>query len=136
MTYESYFINFHSPRFQLCFSLCIQFVLFHTYRDQHSSFESLLEKDSSKTIHVKNLKVMLPKMFKTKNCQNPDFMREVNPLRNNTYKLRYNNKFLQPKVKTVSYGLETIRVRGLKLWQTLPSHIKSPTSLKDFKRKV
>ena len=29
-----------------------------TYRDQSSSFESLLKKDSSTTIHVKNLKVM------------------------------------------------------------------------------
>lgn len=48
-----------------------------TYRDQNSSFESLLKKDSSTTIHVKNLKVMLTEMFKTKNFQNPDFMREV-----------------------------------------------------------
>ena len=75
-------------------------------------------------------------MFKTKNHQNPDFMRKVFPLRNNSYNLRYNNEFLQPKVKTVSYGMETIRVRGPQLWQTLPSHIKSSTSLKDFKRKI
>ena len=107
-----------------------------TYRDQSSSFESLLKKDSSTTIHVKNLKVMLSEMFKTKTYQNPDFMREVFPLRNNSYNLRYNNEFLQPKVKTVSYGMETIRVRGPQLWQTLPSHIKSSTSLKDFKRKI
>ena len=107
-----------------------------TYRDQNSSFESLFEKDSSTTIHVKNLKVMLTEMFKTKIYQNPNFMREVSPLRNNSYNRRYNDEFLQSKVKTVSCGLETIRVRGPQLWQTLPSHIKSSTSLKDFKRKI
>ena len=62
-------------------------------------------------------------------------MREVFSLRKNSYNLRYNNEFLQPKVKTVSYGMETIRVRGLQLRLTLPSHIQSSTSLKNFKRK-
>jgi len=42
-----------------------------TYRDQSSSFESLLKKDSSSTIHVKNLKVMLTEMFKTKIIKTP-----------------------------------------------------------------
>ena len=79
---------------------------------------------------------MLTEMFKTKNYENPDFMREVFPLRNNSYNLRYNDEFLQPEVKTVSHGIETIRVRGPELWQTFPSHIKSSISLKDFKRKI
>ena len=69
--------------------------------------------------------MMLTEMFKTKNYQNPDFMRAVS-LRNISYNLRYNNEFLQPQVKTVLYGMETIRVRGLQLWKRLPSHIKAP----------
>ena len=106
-------------------------------RDKNSSFESLLKKDSSTTIYVKNLKVMLTEMFKTKNYQNPDFMRGVFPLRNNSYNLRYNNVFLQPKVETVSYGMETMCQRTtIQLWQILPSHRKSSTSLKDFKTKI
>ena len=40
---------------------------------------------------------MLTEMFKTKNYQNPDVMREVFPLRNN-YNFRYSIEFLQPKV--------------------------------------
>ena len=48
-----------------------------TYRDQSSSFESQLEKDSSTTFHTKNLEMMCTEMFKTKNCQNPDFMRKA-----------------------------------------------------------
>ena len=37
--------------------------------------------------------------------------------------------FLQPKVKTDSYGMETIRVSGPQLWQTLPEYINNSTSL-------
>ena len=72
-----------------------------TYRDQNSSFESLLKKIHLQLSMPKILKVILTEMFKTKNYQNPDFIREVFPLRNNSYNLRYNNEFLQPKVKTV-----------------------------------
>jgi len=127
---------FHSRKLNNSINMLHERALGSTYSDQNSSFEFLLQKDSSTNIRVKNLKVMLTKVFKTKSDQNADFMREVFPLRNNSYNLRYNNEFLQPKVKTVSYGMETIRVRGPQLWQTLPSHIKSSTSLKDFKRKI
>ena len=41
-----------------------------TYRDNNSSFESLLEEDASRTNHVKNLKVMLTEMFKPKKRSN------------------------------------------------------------------
>ena len=116
---------FHSRKLNNSINMLHEHALGSTYSDQNSSFEFLLQKDSSTNIRVKNLKVMLTKVFKTKSDQNADFMREVFPLRNNSYNLRYNNEFLQPKVKTFSYGIET-----------LPSHIKSSTSLKDFKRKI
>ena len=126
---------FHSRKLNNSINELHERALRITYRDQNSSFESLFKKDSSTTIHVKKLKVMLAEMLKTKNYQNPDFMREVFPLRNNSYNLRYISEFLQPKVKSVSYGMETIRVRGPQLWQTLFSY-KTSTSLKDFKRKI
>ena len=103
---------FHSRNLNNNISKLHERALRITYRDQNSSFESLLRKDSSTTIHVKSLKVMLTEMFKTKNYQNPDFMREVFPFHNNSYNLRHNNEFMQPKVKTVSYGMENIRVKG------------------------
>ena len=75
------------------------------------------------TIHVSNLKVMLTEMFKTKNHESPEFMKEVFPLRSTHYILKYNNEFLSPKVKTISYRIETIRVIVPQLWQPLPTHI-------------
>ena len=111
---------FHSRKLNNSINMHHERALGSTYSDQNSSFESLLKKDSSSTVHVKNLKVMLTEMLKTKNFQNPDFMREVFPL----------------CIKAVSYWMETIHVRGRQLWQALPSHIKNSTSLTDFKRKI
>ena len=47
-------------------------------------------------------------------------------LRNNHYSLRNDKEFLQPKVKTISYEMETMSVRGPQLWQTLPAYFKNP----------
>ena len=127
---------FHSKKLNNNINKLHECTLRITYRGPKPSFGSLLEKDSSTTIHIKNLKVMLTEMFKTKIIKTPISWGKFSPLRNNSYNLRYNNEFLQPKVKMVSYALETIHVRGPQLWQTLPSHIKSSTSLKDFKRKI
>ena len=90
---------FHSRKLNNNINKLPESALRITYRDHNSSFESLLEKDASTTIHTKSLKVKLTEMFKTKNGHNPEFMLQVYPLRKNHYSLRYNNKFLQPKVK-------------------------------------
>ena len=39
-------------------------------------------------------------------------------------------------VKTTSYGIDTIRYIGKKLWQTLPNEINESQSLDIFKEKV
>ena len=41
-----------------------------------------------------------------------------------------------PSVKTVAYGTETIRYRGPKTWELLPSDIKNAQSLAGFKAKI
>ena len=47
------------------------------YKDHASSFESLLEKDRSVTIHQKNVQLLMTEMFKTINNLNPSFMDEI-----------------------------------------------------------
>ena len=79
---------------------------------------------------------MLTDMFKTKNGLSSESMVEVFPLRNKHYSLRNDNEFLQPKVKMISYEMETILVRGMQLWQTLPAYIRNSNSMKDFKTKI
>ena len=52
------------------------------------------------------------------------------------YDLRNNRCWQVPDVKTVAYGTETIRYRGPKTWDLVPSDIKNAQSLVEFKTKI
>ena len=41
-----------------------------------------------------------------------------------------------PSVRTVIYGTETIRYRGPKTWELLPTELKEAKSLTEFKSKI
>ena len=50
--------------------------------------------------------------------------------------LRNNTEYVQPQVKTVHYGQNSIRYLGPLIWNNVPSHIKESSTLTDFKRKL
>ena len=107
-----------------------------TYKDTESTFRDLLQKDCAVTIHTKNLQVLMTEMYKTRNDLNPSFMQEI--FRENTthYNLRNNNEFIQPSVRSVNNGSESVRFKGPQLWQTLPLTIRNSESLYQFKTKI
>ena len=63
-------------------------------------------------------------------------MKEISRERNITYNQRHNNEFMLPRAKTVTYGTETIKYRGQRLWLSLPLHIKNAQSIIEFKNKI
>ena len=63
------------------------------YKDYESSFSTLLERDTSVTIHSRNLQILMTEMFQTKENLSPPFMKEIFLGRNITYNLRHNNNF-------------------------------------------
>ena len=48
-----------------------------TYNDSKSTFEELLNKDNSVSIHHRNLQVLAIKKFKIKNNMAPEFLNEI-----------------------------------------------------------
>jgi len=90
------------------------------YKDYVSSFDILLERDKSVTIHTKNLQTLMTEIFKTQNSMNLPFMNEIFREQENMYSLRNNNEFVIPRIKTVNFGSESIRYRGPQLWLSLP----------------
>ena len=44
--------------------------------------------------------------------------------------------FLLPMVRTTSYGSETIKYRGQRLWLSLPQHIRNAQSINEFKKGI
>ena len=107
------------------------------YNDRQSSFESLLERDSSVSIHHRNIRALAVEMYKVKNGLSPDIFSEIFPIRQqNRFDLRENLDFAIPFVKTVNHGFESLRYLGPKTWESIPSIIREKDSLEKFKNEI
>ena len=102
------------------------------YQDDDSSFDHLLLKDGSFTIHERNIQTMAIELYKVINGLSPEIMKQVLPLKeSNIYCSRF--PFKSRNVHTVTYGTETISTLGPKIWHIIPNNIKNANSLNEFK---
>ena len=106
------------------------------YNNNVSSFQELLLKDNSVTIHNRNLQVLVTEMFKVKLGLSPVIMTSVFQSRECNYNLRNFNQFRSECVNSVYYGTERLSCLGPKLWSLLPQEYKDIDNLADFKRKI
>ena len=112
------------------------------YLDEKSSFEELLNKDGSVTVHHRNLQLLAIEMFKVIKGVAPAFMTDIFAKHENTFtenvssNTRSRSMFYNPSnPKKVNYGLETLRPLGPKVWDMLPIDLKNNPSLAVFKIK-
>ena len=105
------------------------------FKDNNATFNELLERDGSVTIHERNIQTLATEMFKAYNGMLPPILKGVFPLKEHA---QYCTKFpfKTRNVKTVAYGTETLGYLGPKIWQLLPEYIKNANNLKDFKTKI
>ena len=106
------------------------------YNDNVSTFEKLLEKDNSVTIHVRNLRILATELYKTKENLAAPIMHEIFEQRNIQYNLRSQTDFQLGSVKTVNCGLRALRYLGPKIWNIVPFEIKNSETLAQFKMKI
>ena len=101
------------------------------YKKSNLTFQQLLEKDKSFTIHERNLQKLAVEMYKVihKLCPKP-----IQDLF--IFKTRGSNELVLPKVKTVNRGIETIRYMGPKTWKLVPEEIKKAKTVSEFKEKI
>ena len=106
------------------------------YNDHNLSFDELLRKDNSFSIHHRNLQKLATEMYKTYNDISPSLVKSIFPIRELQYNLRNRNPFQPEKVNTVLNGTETLSFRGPKIWSIVPEIIKNSKSLSEFKSKI
>ena len=76
----------------------------------------------------------MTEMHKTKNELNPLFMQEIFLENKTRYILRY-KEFIQSRVRSVCNETESVRFKGLNMWQTLPPTIRNSETLFQFEKK-
>ena len=106
------------------------------YKNDDLTFQQLLEKDNSITIHDRNLQKLAIEMYKAKHKISPVPVQQLFRHKGNIHNLRNDREWEVPKVRTVNNGIETIRYRGPKTWDLLPNDIKESKSLAEFQRKI
>ena len=64
-------------------------------------------------------------------------MKNIFELQNPLYNLRSScNQFKRENIKTVCYGLQSVRYLRPKIWELMPNHIKYSNSLSEFKKLI
>ena len=104
-----------------------------TYNDKSSSFQNLLEKDNSVTLHHRNIKILATEKYTFLQGLYPPLMNEIFVEKNNNYSWWGNNVPTRRRVNSVRYGTETVSFLAPKIWDILPKEIKDSESLNIFK---
>ena len=79
-----------------------------TYQDNASTFQELLNKDNSVSMHHRNLQVLATEMFKIYRGLSPEILRETYVPKTSLYNLRRNDTFEKRKVHSVYHGTESL----------------------------
>ena len=105
------------------------------YNDDQSSFNALLDRDKSFTVHERNIQTLAIEMFKVINGLSPEIMKRVFPLKSNPMYCT-GQIFKTRNVRSVYNGLDTLSFLGPKIWLIIPDDIRSCCNITEFKRKI
>ena len=103
------------------------------YKDDISTFEQLLTKDESVTMHHGNMQKLAIEMYKLKYNILPCPIAEFISKRDIHYKMREVSDFERKRHNKVLCGNETLRILGPKIWDLIPNDIKLASSFSIFK---
>ena len=114
----------------------LRFVL----KDSTSDYDTLLTKCGVDSFRISSLKSMAVEIYKILNEMSPEYLSlfpkllSLLPKSSIPYSLRDNNKLIQQKMKTTTFGLKSFTYYGAHLWNPLPVDIKSALTICLFSR--
>ena len=118
------------PKYVCCRALRI------VYNDFQSSYEDLLHRVNTTTLHLGRMQSIAIETFKCLNGIAPEYIRDLVKLKDNKYNFRYENMLQLPTVRTSRYGKNSFRFEAARVWNSLPNEIRCANNFKEFKRLV
>ena len=107
------------------------------HNDKNSSYEGLLTKDGSVSIHHRNLQTLATEFYKIKNGLSPELFTEIFAREKESYyNIRRCNDLRIPSIRTLYHGSESISFLGPKIWNIHLDENKQQTFLNSFKKSV
>ena len=79
-------------------------------KDYISSFEDLLKRDKSVTIHHRNIQSLATELFKVKQNLSNSMLSNIFPTRSISYNLRSQTDFIRSNASTSQYGLNSYKM--------------------------
>ena len=106
------------------------------YNDTSSTFQELLKRNRSVSIHHNDIQILTTEVFKVMNNACPPIMKTFFDFKENRYSIRKFQEMRQQTVRTVRYGLETALYRTPQLRSLVPTDLKSAPNVIQFKSKI
>ena len=128
---------FHSRRVTIKSTMYTKKALRIAYSDYKSTFQELLEKDGSFSVHHRNIQILATEICKHIHGLSPAIMGEVFKI-NSTLpqNLRIHNDFSSRVPETLKYETEAISFLAPEVWALVPEKIKECSCLEAFKSKI
>ena len=104
------------------------------YSDAKSSYSELLSKSNKNMLYIERLKKISLFVYKCVNEIGPSSVHDLFSVKPLPYNMRDPYKVDQPKVKTTSFGLNSLKYSGANIWNKLPIDLKAQVDLNVFKR--
>ena len=105
------------------------------YNDYESTFDDLLTKDGSVTVHHSNIQTLAIKLYKVHNNISQTIFGDLFKRENNGYYLLWKSNFVIPQIRTGLKRSNSVRYFGRIIWNLILEELKNMTSLNIFKKK-
>ena len=106
------------------------------YNDTITSFEELLVKDKTFTIHHQNIQSLAIEIYKAMNNLPGGNLSEFFVRNNHNYNLRSRSELTVPSINTVFKGQNSISYFGSVIWNSIPAELREINSFQVFKSEI
>ena len=106
----------------------------YIYNDFISPYKHLLSMSSKCMLYISRLKVIVTEVYKIVNGNVPEYLKDIFIEIQSVYETRRAIQLKQRKYNTITYGFNSMKYQGAKIWNSVPNAFKEATTLNSLKQ--